>query len=217
MIWDGQRVPSCYRAIHEAVELHHRDTLEREILEARLLTLQPYQRVAAVSATPAAVAKAYEHLFFAFRGQLQATDWMTVHAIRFGIPDNTVTIGAVLRKYAFWAGWDRLEEMVQVVKNIGPGSLAADLPEARSEQGRLERSIRLLLAIEILPDEVFRTPRRLALALRLAAAVRQPWQPVRAGSGQRVDQLARLLSHFRTSPAADGGWTLQIAHPAQAA
>jgi hypothetical protein len=93
--------------------------------------------------------------------------------------------------------------------------LAANLPEATSEQGRLERSIRLLLAIEMLPDEVFRRPRLLALGLRLAAAGRQPWQP--AGSGQRVDQVARWLSHFRTSPAADGGWTLKIAPATKAA
>lgn len=88
----------------------------RSKLEAYLLTGEPFIGIAQRCALSGAVVEAYHQLFFAWRSNPRATDWILAQVIgtRFGQCSGPVTLGT-LWKYCALSGGPRVLELVIAV------------------------------------------------------------------------------------------------------
>jgi hypothetical protein len=141
------------RVFAQTIDLHEARGLERDILEARLLSGQSHEEISDRSSFPRDAVEAYEHIFFSFRQFQSSRYWMTNHAVKMPSRASSTPVGTVLRKYGYLSGPVALEMLIDVVSRTDGRSLCDDLPDISTSAGLAELSIRRLLALELLPSD----------------------------------------------------------------
>jgi hypothetical protein len=140
---DGQLLVS----VKVAIELYETRSLQRDLLEARLLAQETADEIEQRSGIPMHVQEAYEMLFFDIRPMLSASSWINIRAIRLPVSySEKPTLGAVLRSYGYGGGPLVLEAAVDVVQRYELDRPTVDfnkLHPASERDALVLRSLRL--------------------------------------------------------------------------
>ena len=149
---DDMEVTDVHLGIKEAADIAATHSLERDILEARLLAQQYPFDIAARSRFSQYTIAAYGSLYFDVGGQQGVQRWLggTPHGMPF-MPLLNLTLGGALKVLADRNGSEALEDAVEVVCGLAGPTLADGLPDTGSLDGQRELRIRLDLAKLILP------------------------------------------------------------------
>ncbi|HUE74582.1 MAG TPA: hypothetical protein VMP01_27185 [Pirellulaceae bacterium] len=194
------------RAIEQARRIRDEGGLERDILEARLLSGQSYHEIANRGETTELAVEAFEQLFFFFRPFRSATDWVCVRAIRIsGKSPAAPNVGVVLRKWGFFGGPIVLERLIETVRKLKGDSLISDLNlgEDCNYVDAEELAIRKLVAVDLLPmsstgfiltvqlgfEDKCRSARQDAVAQPEVAAVSVDWRALALESGLQTSKF----------------------------
>ncbi|VTT98778.1 unnamed protein product [Gemmataceae bacterium] len=114
--------------VQAAFALWTREHESRWLLEARLLTAQSFDEIAAACSLSTAAVEAYHELFFHVRPRLDARDWVMAMAVRSApMNDFAGPQPAGIWKYAAFTGGPRVLEVVLAV------TLGRPLPAWKSE------------------------------------------------------------------------------------
>jgi len=144
-------VPQLPAELHptvQAIQLHARDALEKQLLEARLLAQQDDQEIAARCGTTPDLIAAYAALFFDVRGPGRKQVWLAGQFFGGTVPSGCHgQLGDALKQRAFFVGSQAVEELIEVMFTLDGRTVAActapDLPE-ESLMTRFELAIALL-------------------------------------------------------------------------
>jgi hypothetical protein len=137
----------------EACQLHGNDSKIRMFVEARILARQTSSEIAELTGVSADVVDTYESLFFDCSDRLDASDWVALNVIDRklvgpkAIPDTAGTFKA----FAYYGGPLVLDAVVPYLvdgKDLFNPSL-----DLSTLEGRQEQTIRLAVAVEMLPRD----------------------------------------------------------------
>jgi hypothetical protein len=139
--------------LREALRLHEQGGPRALEAQARLLAGQPPDEVADRTALSGEAVRCYEALFFNVADRLHARDWVTLRVIRRrrSLDELRALADRLLLGFAYFGGVVVLEALLPF--------LADDLswlwehPDASTPQGRVAGSLRLIVRLELLPDD----------------------------------------------------------------
>lgn len=201
-----REVVRWYPHVYQAYQLRYaQDTEWRQILEARLLTNESYQKIAVRFDTEPPVIKCYQRLFFHVRDRLQSRDW--IHKIIRGKPGELATNqqgtmtaaqrGYLYRLFGYHGGPLVLDT---VIAGLTPGMRPSDRdgtgPWFDDALATLVRSsIAAALGSLEIDQEISMRIMKMAQRLQRAAASRKSGR--QAGKNQRGDdQFEKHVAAF---------------------
>jgi hypothetical protein len=199
--------------VHAARQLNLHGGNATVEVQARLLAAQSFEEVARITGLPPEVVKWYEALFYQVTDRLRARDWITTCAVGWWASDLSTgrDPATVLRAYAYHGGPALLDAALLY--------LLGDRMEVRpgydqfSPEGRLDRSMRLAIRIEMLPwgaktdRRVFKLHAELTADARKAPSLRPSNAVVARNAVEVLEQVAaeaRPLDTGRGHAAGDG-------------
>lgn len=162
-----RRLIAIYSDIHAARSIHEGDSRTALDVQARLLARQTAADISRMTGVATSAIEAYERLFFSVSDHLDAKDWVMSHAICYGpLGDVEPRNAVILKKYAFHAGPLLIDLLSPFL--VGGKDLLVSLPDLSTLEGRLELSVRLLVAVELLPEDAknLRKLQQIALLVR---------------------------------------------------
>lgn len=153
----GGRTVACHQRefpdLNSARQLHERGgSLELEV-QARILSQQSRDEITRRTGVTAEVIDAYVVSFFDVEHHLTAMDWIVTQAIWRG--HNAAGVSQIhaslLKQFAYYGGPLILDDVMPFL--IGGKDLWADPPDLSTAEGRADQRTRLLVALELLPQD----------------------------------------------------------------
>ena len=142
---------SWLAAIETAWQVYRQRNLDTAILEARLLAKEPIADIANRSSLPKEAVLAFAKLFFDVEPRYDCKGWIVNMAIRYPSLPKTPTLGALLRKFGYFAGADFLERMIPYVRKFAEQPLRTEPLDLDTEEGRTEAAFRRVFLLELTP------------------------------------------------------------------
>ena len=140
-------------AIAEALQLYQSDTLERHVLEARLLVQEEPEEIAQRSRLSLLTITAYAHLVFDVRGVDRKGKWF-MQQLRIAGPiqnADIATMGHALKQIACFNTSEDLEDHIDVLCRLDGKTMAEGLPDRVAPEYARELGARQALATPLLP------------------------------------------------------------------
>lgn len=147
----GPRLPPHFAPIHEARRIYEQGGLERDILQARILTGQSLSEIAKLSGRSSAEVQAYVDAFFAVHPRLACKSWVVNQVLRYprglgvGLP-----LGTVLQKLGYFGGSFVVEPVIAYARQLHSRLRDPQPPGPPIPETAQERLIRRVLAVEML-------------------------------------------------------------------
>ena len=143
---DDMEVTDVHLGIKEAVDIAATASLERDILEARLLAQQYAQDIAARSRFSQYTIAAYGSLYFDVGGQQGVQRWLggTPHGMPF-MPLLNLTLGGALKMLADRNGSEALEDAIEVVCGLAGPTLRVYRNKLLQDAGSPSDPIEIML------------------------------------------------------------------------
>jgi len=141
-------------AMAEMLNLSQMDSLERYVLEARLLVQEDPQEIAERSHLSVLTITAYSELVFDVRGRDRKEKWL-VGWLRPAqpTPDTAVAgMGGTLKHMACFGTNENLEEHIQSLYRLDGRTMADGLPDQPASEAARELASRIPLAKSLLPN-----------------------------------------------------------------
>jgi hypothetical protein len=211
---DGEerlRLHPAMPAVAQAHELFSIDVERRQILEARLLTSETFDEIAARFATEAAVIDCFEKLFFSVRDRLTNKDWIA--KVIKGPPEERVpnrngvmTVaerGFAYRHFGYFGGALVLDALIACLSPHGKPQCAEDAPEWFADATRDVLRSRVAMAASLLVVDGSNVMRLLKLALREKAvgSVGTAPNPMQRKDYEKILQELQRLGTIATETA----------------
>jgi len=128
------------------------ESLERDLLEARLIAQEHVDDIAARSRFTSSLITMYQKLFFDVEGDEGRRRWFAGPSISTPfMPLFKMTLGGAFKMLAYRNGSEALEDTVEVVFELAGPTLADGLPDTETLDGQKELRVRLDLAKLMLP------------------------------------------------------------------
>ena len=201
------KVTGTFADILAAHQLYEAGSAVRWEVEARLLARQTPEEIAArTSLTPGAI-RTFEALFFNVSDRIEARDWVTVEAVGWWRDAvNGRDHATLLRGYAYHGGVYALEGVLPYL--TGQKDLNGELPDPTTPEGQVELTIRMDIALAMLPYNQSVDEKFLRLYPDLIAASRKAprARPVEELWAERATEALKALEELATktrSPAAE--------------
>ncbi len=158
--------------LHQARSLFEEGGATKLQLEARVLAKQDVSEIALHTSLPTAVVKVYESVFFECRDKLDARDWVATQVIHAGAYPGVPPRAAVaLKAFAYYSGSLVLEAVIPYI--VGGQDPFEPVCDVSSPEGRKEQSLRLAVAVHLLPDDLATQQKLARIMLLLDEADRQ--------------------------------------------
>ena len=139
--------------IGEALKLHQSDTLERHVLDARLLAQEEPEEIARRSRLSPLTICAYSTLLFDVRGRDRKGIWTLAPFSNGVVVDSEVgQFGFALKQTACFKTSEDFEAHLEVLFRLDGKTLADGLPDQATPASARELAIRLTLAKSLLPN-----------------------------------------------------------------
>ena len=150
--WVSRRPTIIDEAICQALKLSQADTLQRHVLEARLLSQQTPLEISTRCAFPLLMVTAYSQLIFDVRSVAQKGIWLLrSRCARKTLSKTGWFLALTLKQLGCFDGRDALEQHLDVLCRLNGPTMADGLPDRSSPRFPMEFQLRQALADPLLP------------------------------------------------------------------